>query len=64
MRFLIFVTLLFSPSAYIENGYNPILASMMPNSIFMMANRYPSCGLSSDNFVSNSKVHIEKAKGD
>lgn len=33
MRFLIFVTLLFSPTAYAENGYNRILASMKPNSI-------------------------------
>ncbi|MBY0545255.1 MAG: hypothetical protein K2Q14_06895 [Gammaproteobacteria bacterium] len=33
MRFLIFVTLLFSPAAYAENGYNRILAGMTPNSI-------------------------------
>lgn len=33
MRFLIFVTLLFSSSAYAENGYNRILEGMTPNSI-------------------------------
>jgi len=33
MRFLIFVTLLFSPTVYAKNGYNRILADMTPNSI-------------------------------